>query len=117
MRWQEGVEAIGCSEALDDNLASRLAAFDQRMRVLEIGRIDWRQPLGEGRAQLALIDELADPIQDPSLFREVRRLVDRTGEHQLVMDRHRLPLEGHDVEPGRVVDQAEAALRRYQLSD
>ncbi len=33
------------------------------------------------------------------------------------MDRHRLALEGDDVEAGGIVDQREAPLRRDQLGD
>lgn len=68
-------------------------------------------------ADLSLINQVGDGVQDSALLAHVRRLVDGAGEHQLVMDRHSLALEGHDLEGFGIIDEGEAALGRDQFGD
>ena len=63
------------------------------------------------------LDERARLVQDAALLRHVGRSIDRSGEHQFVMNRNRLSLERHYIEARWIVDQTEAALRGDQLDN
>ncbi len=63
------------------------------------------------------INEFGNLVQKPSLLGHVRGLIKGARKHQLPVQRNRLALEANSIEAFRIIDQAEAALRRNQLND
>ncbi len=68
------------------------------MHRLQIGGIDRRQSPGQRRADFAVVNQRLPSHPNLALLIHVGRAVDRPREHQLVVDRHRLALENHDIE-------------------
>src|ERR1700704_5781525 len=89
---------------LQHDLAARLAGFQQRMRALQISRVDAAKGLVERCAQYALVDEVGDVVQQIVLRDHVRRLERRAGEHRFPVDGNRLAFENADVEFRGIVD-------------
>ena len=87
------------------------------MHRLQIGGIDRRQSPGQRRADFAVVNQRCHRIQNLALLIHVGRAVDRPREHQLVVDRHRLALENHDIECLGIVDQSEPSLWGDQFGD
>ena len=86
------------------------------MSATQVGGIDGAEMLTEGGLDHAGVDQIGDPLQQTMLLDHVCGLVQRTGEHQLPVQRQALALELHHIQRlQRVVDQRQTPLRRQAL--
>ncbi|MNY33543.1 hypothetical protein D3C86_1678260 [compost metagenome] len=104
-------------EAFKYDLSACLAAFQQLVRALEVGRIDRAKDLGQRRADLPRLDQLGDFSQDVALHPHVHSLHQGAHENRFKVNGDALPLERVGVEHLGVVDVAVAPLRRYEFHD
>jgi hypothetical protein len=93
------------------DFAARTAAFDQRVSLSEIGRIDCPQFVVCGGSNDSRFDEFGDLIQQIMLLENVGRVEQRAREHEFPVQRSRLLFERPGVERVWVVDDSEFPLR------
>src|SRR5581483_6972937 len=92
-------------KTLEDDLPFGAAALDERMRALQVGRIDRSEALGERASQRSCVDQLGDLVQQGSLLCHIGRRENGAGEHRLPIDRYALSFENIYVQRLRIVDQ------------
>ena len=105
-------------EAFQHNLADRGAAFDLCMSTPEVGGVDGAEVLSKRAAHAASVHELGHLVEQLVLALQVGGVEHRAREHELPVQRQAFGLELHHVERrGRIVDEADLALRREQLDE
>ena len=103
-------------ERFNNNLATRLACFDERMRLANILGIDRAEYGIKRRSDTACIDFCGDIAQQLVLFDHVGCLMHCTGEHEFPMQTGGFDLHavhGHRQVGG--IDSDDATLRSNQL--
>src|SRR5882672_6248107 len=85
-------------EAGENNFAPRAAALEQRVRSAQIFGFDRAEVSLGGGADATGVDQVRHFLQQASLFLHVGRLIERTREHQLSVERERLAHEQRRVD-------------------
>ena len=98
-------------EALEDYFAVSFAGLDNAVCPLEICGVDGAEGRGVGGAKGASVDQASDFGEEMVLGDHVRGLEDGTGEHELPVETGGFAFERLGVEGGRIVDDADLALR------
>src|SRR5690606_21760795 len=83
---------IGSLPAGQGQLADGAAALQPAVRLAQVRRVDRAQHAGQGGAQLAGLDQAADPVEDAVLADHVRGAEARPRKHEFPVDADALGL-------------------------